>query len=434
MDSLINKKRPPLFCPGCSHEKVVGALDKAFCNMEIVGDDIVMVSDIGCSGLFDTFFNTHAFHGLHGRALTYAAGIKMANPKLNVVVTMGDGGLGIGGAHLLEACRRNLDITLLVLNNFNFGMTGGQFSSTTPEEAIVGSGFLNNLEKPFDVCQTGIAAGASFATRCSGYIKNLDKKIEDAVKHKGFSIMDIWGVCPGRFTKRNRLTPKLIEEKLQKLPAVEGAVKENIRKEYTAHYKEIASALKPVSPVKEIKPEFKAPEAGKHSVIILGSAGQRIITAGEILCYAGLKAGLFTTLKSDYNITVLRGHSISEAVLSDNKIQYIGSGTPAVILAVDKEGITRKEAAFKKLNKNTLIITGNDMEIPDTNATIFAVDFKKLKIKSHERALASLAVMALHNRVISYDMLISALKEVFNQKIFNVSFELTEKIKNSELI
>jgi Pyruvate/2-oxoacid:ferredoxin oxidoreductase gamma subunit len=166
----------------------------------------------------------------------------------------------------------------------------------------------------------------------------------------------------------------------------------------------------------------------------LGSAGQRIITAGEILCYAGLKAGLFTTLKSDYNITVLRGHSISEAVLSDNKIKYIGSGTPAVILAVDKEGITRKKAAFKNLNKDTLIITGKDMEIPDTNATIFAVDFKKLKIKSNERALASLAVMALHNRVISYDMIVSALKEVFNQKIFNVSFELTEKIKNSELI
>jgi len=434
MDSLINKKRPPLFCPGCSHEKVTNALDKTFCNMKLAGDNIVMVSDIGCSGLFDTFFNTHAFHGLHGRALTYAAGIKMANQKLNVVVTMGDGGLGIGGAHLLEACRRNLDITLLILNNFNFGMTGGQFSSTTPEDAIVSSGFLNNLEKPFDICQTAIAAGASFATKCSAYIKNLDKKIEDAIKHKGFSIIDIWGVCPGRFTKKNILSPKIIEEKLEKLPIIEGTVSKNIRKEYTAHYKEIASALKPANPVKEIKPEFKAPEAGKQSVMILGSAGQRIITAGEILCYAGLKAGLFATLKNDYNITVLRGHSVSEAILSDKKIVYTGSGTPAVILAINKEGITRKKAIFKILNKDNLIITGKDIEIPTTNAKIFAVDFKKLKIKSNERALASLAVMAKHNKIISYQMLTSALKEIFNQKIFNTSFELTEKIKNSELI
>ena len=149
MDSLLNNNRPPVFCPGCAHERVVHALDKAFQNMGLNGQQIVMVSDIGCSGLFDTFFNTHAFHGLHGRALTYATGLKMARPDLHVVVTMGDGGLGIGGAHLLAACRRNLDLTLLVLNNFNFGMTGGQFSATTPPDAEVGSGFLNQLERPW---------------------------------------------------------------------------------------------------------------------------------------------------------------------------------------------------------------------------------------------------------------------------------------------
>jgi 2-oxoglutarate ferredoxin oxidoreductase subunit beta len=100
--------------------------------MGLSRQQVVIVSDIGCSGLFDTFFNTHAFHGLHGRALTYATGLKMARPDLKVVVTMGDGGLGIGGAHLLSTCRRNIDLTLLVLNNFNYGMTGGQCSSTTP--------------------------------------------------------------------------------------------------------------------------------------------------------------------------------------------------------------------------------------------------------------------------------------------------------------
>ena len=106
MVSLLNDTRPPVFCPGCSHERIAQTLDKAFQKMDLSGDRIVMVSDIGCSGLFDTFFNTHALHGLHGRALTYAAGLKLARPELNVVVTMGDGGQGIGGAHLLAACRR----------------------------------------------------------------------------------------------------------------------------------------------------------------------------------------------------------------------------------------------------------------------------------------------------------------------------------------
>jgi len=91
MSSLLNKSRPLVFCPGCSHERVAQALDKAFRNINLSGDQIVMVSDIGCSGLFDTFFNTHAFHGLHGRALTYAAGLKLSRPELNVIVTMGDG-------------------------------------------------------------------------------------------------------------------------------------------------------------------------------------------------------------------------------------------------------------------------------------------------------------------------------------------------------
>jgi pyruvate/2-oxoacid:ferredoxin oxidoreductase beta subunit len=98
MDSLLNTGRPPVFCPACSHERIVTALDKAFSGMGLSGDQIVIVTDIGCSGLFDTFFHTHAFHGLHGRALTYAAGLKLSRPDLNVIVTMGDGGLGIGGS------------------------------------------------------------------------------------------------------------------------------------------------------------------------------------------------------------------------------------------------------------------------------------------------------------------------------------------------
>jgi len=132
MSSLLNRQRPPIFCPGCSHEKVVSALDNALQRLDLQGNQVVIVTDIGCSGLFDTFFHTHALHGLHGRALTYATGLKMACPELHVIVIMGDGGLGIGGAHVISSSRRNLDLTLLVLNNFNYGMTGGQCSLTTP--------------------------------------------------------------------------------------------------------------------------------------------------------------------------------------------------------------------------------------------------------------------------------------------------------------
>ena len=223
MNSLINASRPLVFCPGCSHERVVGALDKALDKLGLAGNQVVIVSDIGCSGLFDTFFNTHAFHGLHGRALTYATGLKMARPDLTVVVTMGDGGLGIGGAHVLSTCRRNIDLTLLVLNNFNYGMTGGQCSSTTPQEAVVGSGFLNRLEKPVDICQVAAAAGAPYVTRTSSYASDLVDNMADAISFEGFSVIDMWGLCPGRYTKRNKLTPKMIAAGLEGLPPLPGA-------------------------------------------------------------------------------------------------------------------------------------------------------------------------------------------------------------------
>ena len=133
MNSFLNKNRPPVYCPGCTHDRITKGLDKTLIDLKFSADKTVIVTDIGCSGLFDTFFNVHALHGVHGRALTYAAGLKLADPSLNVIVTMGDGGLGIGGAHVLAACRKNLDMTLIILNNFNFGMTGGQYSSTTAD-------------------------------------------------------------------------------------------------------------------------------------------------------------------------------------------------------------------------------------------------------------------------------------------------------------
>ena len=427
MDSLLNIERPPVYCPGCAHDKITHTLDKAFQNMGLAGEKIVMVSDIGCSGLFDTFFNTHALHGLHGRALTYAAGLKLACPELNVVVTMGDGGQGIGGAHLLAACRRNLDLTLLVLNNFNFGMTGGQFSATTPQAAQVGSGFLNQLEHPLDICRVARAAGAPYVTRCSGYRGDLADVIQRAIEFKGFSILDIWGICPGRYTKKNRLTPKAIEATLAQLPAIEGLVADNDRPEYGAHYRKVAARQRRVGEPLTIDAEFSSPHPGRQEVILLGSAGQRIITAGEVLCLAGLTAGLQTTQKNEYNITVLRGPSISELILSPEEIDYTGIEKPSAIVALDQEGVDRRRAMFDHLDKETLVVQIEGVEIPACEASILKVNLKSLGIKKPDWALASLAVLANRGQIISLEMLAAALKIKFEDKVRQTSLELIHK-------
>ena len=429
MVSLLNDTRPPVFCPGCSHERITQTLDKAFQKMDLSGEQIVMVSDIGCSGLFDTFFNTHALHGLHGRALTYAAGLKLARPELKVIVTMGDGGQGIGGAHLLAACRRNLDLTLLVLNNFNFGMTGGQYSATTPPDAQVGSGFLNQLERPVDVCQVARSAGAAYVTRCSGYRKDLDAEIQRAIEFEGFAVLDIWGVCPGRYTKKNRLTPKAIEETLAKLPPIEGRVPENARQEYGRHYRDLTGKMAPTGEPLKIDARFQPLGDRRQEVILLGSAGQRIITAGEILCVAGLTAGLNTTQKNEYNITVLRGPSISELILSPQEIDYTGIEDPSAVIALDQEGVNRRREMFGSLGNNTLILQANGIEVPAGKARIHSIDLKSQKIKKPDWALASLGVLAKLGRIISPDMLEAALEIKFKDKILANSLELVRRVK-----
>ncbi len=427
MDSLINRSRPPVFCPGCTHERVVHGLDKAFALLALPASRIAIVSDIGCSGLFDTFFNTHALHGLHGRALTYATGLKMARPELTVVVTMGDGGLGIGGAHLLAACRRNLDLTLLVLNNFNFGMTGGQCSATTPPEAQTGSSFLNQLEKPMDVCRLVEAAGAPYAARCSGLSKGLAENIRTAIAFDGFAVLDIWGICPGRYTRKNRLTPKMIEADLAAMASGRGVLDENQRPEYGRHYAQRQASLPPARPPMEIAPEFAPLSGNRQELVILGSAGQRIITAGEIVGLAAMGAGLQVTQKNEYNITVLRGPSISEVIVSAEEIGYTGIETPDVVLALDQEGVDRRREAFAHFDAGTLILAAADVTLPQSRARVHTIDFKKLGIRPPDRALAGVAAMAARQRIISTPMLHRALEHRFAGKVLETARATVEK-------
>ena len=341
---------------------------------------------------------------------------------------MGDGGQGIGGAHLLAACRRNLDLTLLVLNNFNFGMTGGQFSATTPPDAQVGSGFLNQLEHPLDICRVACSAGAPHVTRCSGYRNDLADKIRQAIEFKGFSILDIWGICPGRYTKKNRLTPKAIDATLAKLPAMEGVMADNNRPEYGAQYRKAAARQRRVGEPLKIDAKFSPPRPGRQEVILLGSAGQRIITAGEILCLAGLTAGLQTTQKNEYNITVLRGPSISELILSPEEIDYTGIERPSAIVAIDQEGVDRRRAIFDHLDQDTLVVTCEGVEVPASKARTLRVDLKSLGIKKPDWALASLAVLANQGQILSLEMLVAALKLRFGDKVLENSLELIQKV------
>lgn len=430
MNSYLNKNRPPVYCPGCAYDRIAKGLDDAFTKLNLPADKTVIVTDIGCSGLFDTFFNVHALHGLHGRALTYASGLKLADPELNVIVIMGDGGLGIGGAHVLASCRKNLDLTLIVLNNFNFGMTGGQYSATTPTEAIVGSGFLNQAEMPLDICAIAQSAGATYLDRCSGHDTDLSFRIVQAIEHKGFSLIETLGICTGRYTKRNKLTPDIIDQIIEEMPKPSGVIDKNKRPEYGKRYRALAAERTVFPDPVNIEKQININHYKRQEVIILGSAGMRIVTAGDIVCYAGLCAGMNVSMKSDYNITVLRGQSVSEILISPETIRYAGIKSPSVVLALSDEGVQRRKAIFANLLPDTFVLKEKRVSIPKTRAKVLEVGFRELKIKRQDWALASLAVMAQHEMAITRPMLDAALKNRFKSNVYETAKETVNKVYN----
>ncbi len=428
MDSFLNKSRPLVFCPGCTHERITKGLDKTLIDMGLKADKTVIVTDIGCSGLFDTFFNVHALHGVHGRALTYAAGLKLADPTLTVIVTMGDGGLGIGGAHVLAACRKNLDLTLIILNNFNFGMTGGQYSATTPSDAVVGSEFLNQAEIPINICSIAKSAGASYVSKCSGHDPALPDELAKAIRHKGFSVVETLGMCTGRYTKRNNLTPKVIDEMITNQPVEGGVVEGNQRPEYGELYRKLAGEKTRFPEALTIERSFNLVDPRRQEVVILGSAGMRIVTAGDIVCYAGIASGMNVSIKNDYNITVLRGQSVSEILLSPEKIGYTGIESPTAIMALSDEGVQRRQKIFKTLAPGTVVLKEKSVAIPETPARVIEIDFKELKIKRPDWALASLGVLAEKEILFSKEILAFALKSRFNEKVYDLAMETIEKM------
>ncbi|HYA03435.1 MAG TPA: thiamine pyrophosphate-dependent enzyme [Syntrophobacteria bacterium] len=426
MPSLLNPDRPPVFCPGCSHEQTLHALDQAFQNLGLSASQMVIVSDIGCSGLFDTFFTTHALHGLHGRALTYAAGLKLARPELTVVVAMGDGALGIGGAHLLAACRRNLDLTLLVLNNFNFGMTGGQFSCTTPAEASAASGFLNVLEKPMDVCTVAAAAGAPFVARSSVHEKGLVDVLTHAISFEGFALVDIWGICAGRYLGRNPGASQDLEKALAELHLFEGPVAQNVRREYGGHYREYRNGTIWTWP--EVPVEFPPPLRDRREIVLLGAAGDRVISAGALLAYAALSAGMQVTQKTDYAITVMRGPSISEIIISPAPIVYTEVERPQLIVALSEEGVRRRRELFDQMTPGGRVILAKGVAIPSTPAEIISLDFKAWGIMRRERALAALAFLARAGDPVTVEMLEHAVTKTLQGKGLASALALVRRV------
>jgi len=201
------EKMPTLWCWGCGDGVILKAFVRAIEKMGVAQDDICVVSGIGCSGRFSSYVDFNTVHTTHGRTVAYATGIKLSRPDKLVVCVAGDGdALAIGGNHTIHACRRNIDMTMIIINNFIYGLTNSQTSPTTPKGMWTVSQKAGNIDPTFDTCDLAIASGASFVARETMLEpKKLEKMLIKSMQHKGFSMMEVLSNCHINLGRKNKM-------------------------------------------------------------------------------------------------------------------------------------------------------------------------------------------------------------------------------------
>lgn len=207
LDLLRKDRIPHIWCPGCGIGTTVNCFTRALKDSGIDLSKTVVVSGIGCTGRVAGYINLDSFHTTHGRAIPFATGVKLANPKLKVIVYSGDGDLfAIGGNHFMHAARRNMDLTVFCVNNFTYGMTGGQLAPTTPLGATQTTMPFGNFEQSFNLPQMAEACGAVYVARWTVFhVKQLARSMAKALNKRGFSFIEMMSPCPTLFTRRNKL-------------------------------------------------------------------------------------------------------------------------------------------------------------------------------------------------------------------------------------
>lgn len=215
-DYKSNEK--PTWCPGCGDFGVLNAVYNALRIKGYDTQDVVCVAGIGCSSRFPFFVNSYGFHGVHGRAMPIATGVKVANPELTVLALGGDGdGFAIGGGHFIHAARRNLDITYIIMDNAVYGLTKGQTAPTAAIGFVTKSTPKGSLDQPLNPLTLAIACGATYVARAfSGKPKEMADLIVQGIEHKGFALIDAYSPCP-TFNKLN--TFKFYRDEVADLPA-----------------------------------------------------------------------------------------------------------------------------------------------------------------------------------------------------------------------
>ncbi len=401
---LRREKFPHIWCAGCGHGTVLKSLIRALHKEHFTKDQICVISGIGCSSRTPGYLDFNTLHTTHGRALTFATGVKLAKPELHVIVITGDGDCtAIGGNHFIHAARRNIDLTVIVENNFIYGMTGGQASPTTPEGARTSTSSYGAIDPGFDIAGLAQAAGASFVARGTAFdAVKLENYIRAALKSPGFCVVEALAQCPtayGRYNRQRGAVEMLnwfknntipIEQAQQLAPEeLEGKYTTGILlqrkngKGYIERYKELqelaksrATELGPERARLDDKDSRTAPDQltqfGRTEIRLSGSGGQGMILAGVIL---GEAAAIYdhrnAAQSQSYGPEARGGASMSDVVITEGEIDDAHPTNLDVLVALTSEAANRYSSDIKSgglvivdASTDTSCLTGDFKLIP----------------------------------------------------------------------
>lgn len=364
LDRFLKPGRiPHIWCSGCGIGIVFAAFVKALESSGIDLENTAVVSGIGCSGRAAGYLNLDTYHTTHGRAIPFATGLKLANPKLNVIVFSGDGDLfAIGGNHMIHAARRNVDLTVICINNFNYGMTGGQGGPTTPLEAKTTTTPYGCAEHPFNLVYLAKAAGAIYVSRWTVlHTYELRDAIVEAIKKPGFSFVEAVAPCHTGYVRRNKLGTALdlmrfyrensfrtdvLDPENTALPfegkVAVGTFVDAQKKTFLEMYREsVVTRAEAGREPETATPVLPASTEGGRStaqVRLAGFGGQGIVLAGLILGKtATLFEGANATMTQSYGPEARGGACSADVIISSARIDYPRVIQPQFLVLMSEE-------------------------------------------------------------------------------------------------
>ncbi len=392
------------FCKGCGHDLIARNTTKALEKIGLQPLDVIIVTDIGCHGIIDKALNTHTVHGLHGRSAALGAGISFGNGHTGkkIIVFIGDGGATIGLQHIMEAARLNLNMTVVVHNNYLYGMTGGQSSGFTPKGFNTTTTADGNPFSGYDICVLAHAAGASYTSRIKG-IGDISDKLAVAFNTQGFSLVEVLEICPSYGVKLN---PR---RKLNEIIETSGV-----------HLGEWSRDLKPFELVKgkkvtdllgkvpRIRKGFNSYIKEPVSLIVSGSAGEGVQLAAGLICKAAVASGLHVTQKGSYPVTVGVGFSTAEINISPETINFHGIDVPDLVIITSTDGLAHNVKKIAAMTTGKLIID-QSLQVPATGAEILMHDFRS--VGARNAALFAICYFAIKSGIISTEAIFKVIEE-----------------------